>query len=469
MTACGRPNATCLILASGARAGSITVLALVQPVFATPSCCRPSRRPRRRCCVRSLGRALPHGSAPSPARPAPQYRQTACSSLCGGDCACRCPSHKADAGPMDLAAAPLSMFTAITMLPARVPVCSPGEPSPYRACVDKGRSRSTRTREPGRSTTVARSDACPGCRSGRRRRLDFVAYGATQLGEALCCDVTLVSPLARRWPPATLLNHQGWCCPGRRRTPQARCLPRAPSARTAKAARARARDRRTMERRVAPPRRAARPFASLACSCSAPRSCHPGLVQAVVGPAQCGCAKHACCHFARDAASPRPHAWRAGAASAGRPARRVPACAQLPAGPLSRCSHVAQCRLACRCTGTACGSPEKSVEKKPFKCHDCVQSCTKSKKASRATSKKLLTHSFQLSIPEKRAKASRCVVQVFRGLPGMRAPLGNQLIARLTHRSAGKFVTWCAKFQCTRRHLQDQLCNCRVRVICWTC
>ena len=68
-------------LASGARAGSIAVLALVQPVFATPSCCRPSRRPRRRCCVRSLGRALPHGSAPSPARPAPQYHQTACSSL----------------------------------------------------------------------------------------------------------------------------------------------------------------------------------------------------------------------------------------------------------------------------------------------------------------------------------------------------------------------------------------------------
>ena len=36
-----------------------------------------------------------------------------------------------------------------------------------RACVDKGRSRSTRTRRPGRSATVARSDACPGCRSGR--------------------------------------------------------------------------------------------------------------------------------------------------------------------------------------------------------------------------------------------------------------------------------------------------------------
>ena len=53
-------------------------------------------------------------------------------------------------------------------------------------------------------------------------------------------------------------------------------------------------------------------------------------------------------------------------------------------------------------------------EQNPFQCHDCVQSCTKSKKASRATSKKMLTRSFQLSLPEKRAKASRCVFQVFR-------------------------------------------------------
>ena len=42
----------------------------------------------------------------------------------------------------------------------------------------------------------------------------------------------------------------------------------------------------------------------------------------------------------------------------------MPACAQLPAGPLSRRSHVAQCRLARRCTGTAYGWPEKSVGKK---------------------------------------------------------------------------------------------------------
>ena len=100
-----------------------------RPCSTRLNCCRPLRRPRRLCCVRNLGRALPPGSAPSPARPAQQYRQTACSSLCGGGCACRCPSHKADAGPMDPAAATLSMFTVITMLPARMPACAPGEPS----------------------------------------------------------------------------------------------------------------------------------------------------------------------------------------------------------------------------------------------------------------------------------------------------------------------------------------------------
>ena len=34
-----------------------------------------------------------------------------------------------------------------------------------------------------------------------RHRLDFVVYGATPLGEALCCDVTLVAPLTREGRP----------------------------------------------------------------------------------------------------------------------------------------------------------------------------------------------------------------------------------------------------------------------------
>ena len=124
MTACGRPNATCLNLASGARTKS-----RFSRLFNPFSRHRVAAGPRAARAGAAAFAVWAARSAPSPARPAPQFRQTACSSLCGGDCACRCPSHRADAGPMDPAAAPLSMFTAITMLPVRVPVCSPSEPS----------------------------------------------------------------------------------------------------------------------------------------------------------------------------------------------------------------------------------------------------------------------------------------------------------------------------------------------------
>jgi hypothetical protein len=40
-----------------------------------------------------------------------------------------------------------------------------------------------------------------GVASDDRRRLDMVVYGATPLGGALCCDATLVSPLARNGAP----------------------------------------------------------------------------------------------------------------------------------------------------------------------------------------------------------------------------------------------------------------------------
>ena len=47
---------------------------------------------------------------------------------------------------------------------------------------------------------LARTSA-PDVDPADRRRFDFVAYGATPLGEAPCCDVTLVSPLTRDWRP----------------------------------------------------------------------------------------------------------------------------------------------------------------------------------------------------------------------------------------------------------------------------
>ena len=53
---------------------------------------------------------------------------------------------------------------------------------------------------PDRATTVAGTHVCR-VDPADRRRLDFVAYGATPLGEALCCDVTLVFSLMREERP----------------------------------------------------------------------------------------------------------------------------------------------------------------------------------------------------------------------------------------------------------------------------
>ena len=66
------------------------------------------------------------------------------------------------------------------------------------------RTRGCWTGRPNRATTVAVAHVRPwrpGVDPADRRRLDFVAYGATPLGEALCCDVTLVSPLKREGRP----------------------------------------------------------------------------------------------------------------------------------------------------------------------------------------------------------------------------------------------------------------------------
>ena len=49
---------------------------------------------------------------------------------------------------------------------------------------------------------LARTTA-PGVHADDRRRLDLVLYGATRRGEALCCDVTLVSPLRADGRPHT--------------------------------------------------------------------------------------------------------------------------------------------------------------------------------------------------------------------------------------------------------------------------
>ena len=63
----------------------------------------------------------------------------------------------------------------------------------------------------------------PGVAADDRRRLDFVLYGATRLGEALCCDVTLVSPLRRNGrPQPRAAEHDGAVLAGARRRRETR-------------------------------------------------------------------------------------------------------------------------------------------------------------------------------------------------------------------------------------------------------
>ena len=63
----------------------------------------------------------------------------------------------------------------------------------------------------------------PGVSAEDRRRLDFVLYGATLLGYALCADATLVSPLARDGRPvARAADVNGAAIQAARRRKQAR-------------------------------------------------------------------------------------------------------------------------------------------------------------------------------------------------------------------------------------------------------
>ena len=71
-----------------------------------------------------------------------------------GSRACSSLPHQADVGPMDPAAAPRSMFTVITMLPAPAPAFSPGEPSHssargYGSCAKQSGQRARSFRNSG--------------------------------------------------------------------------------------------------------------------------------------------------------------------------------------------------------------------------------------------------------------------------------------------------------------------------------
>ena len=185
----------------------------------------------------------------------------------------------------------------------------------------------------------------PGVDPDDCRCLDFVAYGATQLGEALCCDVILFSAL----PPKGVRNSAR-----RPRTVLPLLLQNAASAlRTPsysgedgrEVVRASVRDRGVaLERRVAPTRRPALLPACPASPSSATGTCHPGLVQAVVGPANSGCAKHACYPSPPPCLARRHHVCRS--------VRLCPAASRL-AEPLQPQRN----SVDHRCPGTARGWP----------------------------------------------------------------------------------------------------------------
>ena len=185
---------------------------------------------------------------------------------------------------MDPAAAPRSMFTVITMLPAPRTGLLARRAKPYEcAWIRVVREAVGPEGQVVPQQWLVRTPA-PGVDPDDRRRLDFVAYGATQLGEALCCDVTLLPPLTPDGSPQLSSSTRDGAALAiaerRKRAAYPEFLRRGPQRLCVLTCR----DRRALERRVAPPRRAARPFACPASPCSAPRSCRPGLVQTPVGP-----------------------------------------------------------------------------------------------------------------------------------------------------------------------------------------
>ena len=195
--------------------------------------------------------------------------------------------------------------------------------------MDKGRARSSRARGPGRSATVARSDACPRCRSGRSP--------ASRL-RRIWCHAARRSTVLRRDPGLALTRG------GR---PQ-------PSSTTRDGAALAIAERR---KRAAYPellRRGPQRLCVLACEIGNDES--PRLVAQLVrsramrAPAPLrGAATQGWYRrwwgllsvavqntlAATLLGSPPVHARMPGAQA---PARRVPARAQLPAGSLSRCS-----------------------------------------------------------------------------------------------------------------------------------
>ena len=106
--------------------------------------------------------------------------------VAAGACASRCPSRTGIAEAMgSRGAAPRSMSWATMRQRARAALV-PGSASRVKVWVPQQWLANT---------------SAPGVSAQDRRRLDLVLYGATRLGEALCCDATLVASLRRDGRP----------------------------------------------------------------------------------------------------------------------------------------------------------------------------------------------------------------------------------------------------------------------------
>ena len=184
--------------ANGRMVGSFSRLVHSTPIFARPSFCHTCGRATALVSARSLARMRGLGLRLRRLTRAPRCPRRTCTSPCAGACASRCPSRTGIAEAMgSQGAAPRSMSWATMRQRARAAGCWPAAPP----CLNKrGSASRVKVWDPRAGLSLS-SGWPPGVSVQDRRRLDLVLYGATRLGEALCCDATLVAPLRRDGRP----------------------------------------------------------------------------------------------------------------------------------------------------------------------------------------------------------------------------------------------------------------------------
>ena len=151
-----------------------------------------------------------------------------CTPPCAGACASRCLSRTGIAEAMgSRGAAPSSMFWATMRQRPRSGLLARRAPLLEQAWVrvaredlgPEGRVVPQYVPQQWLANTSA-----PGVSAQDRRRLNLVLYGATRLGEALCCDATLVAPLRRDGrPQPRAAEEDGAAIAVARRRKEARC------------------------------------------------------------------------------------------------------------------------------------------------------------------------------------------------------------------------------------------------------